>query len=178
MLELKIKKKYFDAILELNKPFELRHEPIPKGTIVKLVEITDWEKIDNETINLNYMARFVYGKLVNNDPEKWEHKDFEIIRKHEELSIGEKIKNLIDNGFFWFSGRYIIFESGECDKLISFNASFGTGWLNDKQSFICGFSRAWNKERQEYKWYDNFCWDYINEKQTYLIEIAKILEVK
>ena len=32
----KIKEKYFNAILRFEKPFELRHEPVEPGSIIKL----------------------------------------------------------------------------------------------------------------------------------------------
>lgn len=161
MVELKINKKYFDAILSLKKPFELRHKAIPKGSIVKL----------NEIVDLKYT-----------DTDQW------IIK------YGTKQ-----------TGRYIIFESGSCTPLIK-NGNKYTINIDDNWNFIdiIGFNN--NKAEGEfslyyhnfykkpvveliddyygnscildYQWLDNFCWDYINEKQTYLIEIENIIEVK
>lgn len=132
VIELKIKKKYFDAILQLKKPFELRHKEIPKGSIVKLT--------------------------------------------------------CIENG------RYIIFKSGECRKLekleyydneigyncdVSFLPSVCQDhlWFTKKSCYLTDCYDETCNNDNEWDWYDNFCWDYINEKQTYLIEIAEILEV-
>ena len=142
MIEWKIKKKYFDAILKLEKPFELRHKPIKEGSIVKLIEIEKTTPIYN-------------GENI----EKWE-------------KICSNDKNYIKP-----SGRYIIFRSGECKEIIPHQENdrhdievIGRYWcFTDVRAYI---------NIMEFYWFDKFCWDYINEKQTYLIEIAEILEVK
>lgn len=147
MIELPIYKKYFDAILELKKPFELRHEPIKKGTKVKLVEIEG---------HLGYHTRMATKKSIGYFP----------------------------------TGRYIIFESGECTeiKLDKYKSAIVNTdrHIYEKQDYwdICekGIFLRSDAVDDYYanlvcEWWDNFCWDYINEKQTYLIEINKILEV-
>lgn len=154
MIELKIKKKYFDAILSLKKPFELRHKPIPKGTIVKLICIEE--------------------------PTKEQQERLEQLNKNS--AFGWKLKE-----------HYIIFESGECIEGKIFNICNFQFIKKDKEhpSVWDGENKNWefagtnnfarvksnNGTRYNCEWYDNFCWDYINEKQTYLIEINKIIEV-
>lgn len=167
MIELKIKKKYFDAILELKKPFELRHKPIEKGTKVKLVEISD-NMNDVRYLDIASGLRHeMWVKFKNEDIEKSKklNVSLDIIAKIREADGQNEYADFLRTNIHQ-TGRYIIFESGECRKL----ENLGNEYYGEHQIF--------GKPNEHDTWYDNFCWDYINEKQTYLIKIAKIIEVK
>ena len=123
----KIKEKYFNAILQLDKSYELRHESVAPNSIVKL-------ECEN--------------------------------------------------------GRYLIFKSGEC---CIFRKKSREYYINQNKivqdyEFVCERNnKAWYYSLSNptlapwtiyNKWFDIFCWEYLNQAPTYLIEIAEILEVK
>lgn len=126
-------------------------------------------------------------------------KPFEL--RHEKVEPNSIIKLECENG------RYIIFKSGKCYEIKKcysttginngkraryYNYDVSIGY-NTKASF----TKCIEKEKSIYyikyyangfcgeqatrfncKWFDEFCWEYINKAPTYLIEIAEILEVK
>ena len=124
-------------------------------------------------------------------------KPFEL--RHEKVKPNSIVKLECENG------RYIIFKSGECYEIEKGYST--TGINNGKEAlyhfydvFIdfnnkASFEKRIEKEKEKItyfvkyysngfcgqfscEWFDDFCWNYIIEAPTYLIEIAEILEVK
>lgn len=142
----KIKEKYFNAILRLEKPFELRHEQVEPNSIVKLecengryiifksgkCELleTDWDTKKNlilPTIYQGFEKQYTFGKYWNR--YKWETRSYDLV----EIKPFAKIEYADgSNAVYW----------------------------------------------DELNWFDEFCWEYIIQAPTYLIEIAELLEVK
>lgn len=128
----KIKEKYFNAIIDRTKTFELRHEKIKPNSIVKL-----------QCDNGNYLI-FQSGKV---DPI---------------LKNIDKLEYIPTKWYF----EPFTFNNDECCRIF-----FGENEAIIEISTYLG-------DYKKIEWYDKFCWDYINEKQTYLILIDKMLEIK
>ena len=102
-------------------------------------------------------------------------KPFEL--RHEKVEPNSIVKLECENG------RYIIFMSGKCTKLIKLVYSDLDYWTYVYKKYTFYKNRAtesdyYDEHEEEIDWYDAFCWEYINKAPTYLIEIAEILEVK
>ena len=99
-------------------------------------------------------------------------KPFEL--RHEKVKPNSIVKLECENG------RYIIFKSGECYEI---EKGYSTTGINNGKEALYHFYDVFidfnNKASFEScEWFDDFCWNYIIEAPTYLIEIAEILEVK
>ena len=127
----KIKEKYFNAILRLEKPFELRHEKVEPNSIIKL------ECENGKSLIFRSGEYYVI--------EKWTDKMY-----YKEYNYMSSISYKGDDNC------RVFFNKEKATIEISYYYSSYKNML----------------------WYDNFCWNYINEAPTYLIEIAEILEVK
>lgn len=147
---LKIKEKYFNAILKLEKPFELRHFYLAPNSIVKL------DCIDSNNIDTGRYLIFKSGKCyeIQKGDSGIAHSNGEKVLHYEYyISINLKIKADFSK---WVEKEKIIY----CTKY-----------------YVDGFYGQ-QATRFSCKWFDNFCWEYITKEPTYLIEIAEILEVK
>lgn len=135
---LKIKEKYFNAILRFEKPFELRHFYLAPNSIVRL------DCIDSNNIDTGRYIIFKSGmcKLIN---------------KKDTGTLTLTLSKMWD-------GYY----TGETYEYVMFHDFAGYIQIDESDTGV----RKWMK------WFDKFCWDYINKAPTYLIEIAEILEVK
>ena len=127
----KIKEKYFNAILKLEKPFELRHEEVERNSIIKL-----------ECENGRYIV-FKSGRCL-------------LLKKDDS-----------------------IFENNVFGKVAGYTTTYGYIF---KENYAFSKTDVFDYHKKLLlsmnNWYDNFCWEYINQAPTYLIEIAEILEVK
>ena len=141
---LKIKEKYFNAILKLEKPFELRHKEIPENSIVKL----ECENGGSLTFRSGkcYEIKFGYSTTgINNGEEALYYNYY--------INIG-------------FNNKADFTKCVGKEKTTYYAKYYADGFCGQQATrFSC-------------KWFNEFCWDYINKAPTYLIEIAEILEVK
>lgn len=100
--------------------------------------------------------------------------------RHEKVEPNSIVKLECENG------RYLIFKSGVCNlgeynqskKFYNFYFS-NCFFFEVNESFIDQYFGQGDYVYSNLDcWYDKFCWEYINQAPTYLIEIAEILEVK
>ena len=146
----KIKEKYFNAILRYEKPFELRHEKVEPGSIIKLecdeLGVSRLYKV--VSCNILEKERWVrYIDNVDKSVDYWKAKC-------------SKIKT-----YPWFDRT---FKRVESDAFVCFLP---------KYAFL-SIDSSYESSGVVLEWYDEFCWEYITKAPTYLIEIAEILEVK
>lgn len=106
-------------------------------------------------------------------------KQFEL--RHEKVEPNSIIELKCENG------RYLIFKSGKCDLLtkpfqLARFYTCGEKGERNRYDFTEEEASRWldmyGEWTIEFNWYDTFCWKYINQARTYLIEIAEILKVK
>ena len=110
---LKIKEKYFNAILKLEKPFELRHQAIPENSIVKLECIENGRYLIFKSGNCKLLTSYWPSgfKQTAELTRKWEEWDIDkketlveyvaLYKKCGCLQI--KIKDIIINNYLkWF----------------------------------------------------------------------------
>ncbi len=145
----KIKEKYFNAILRFEKPFELRHESIAVGSIVKL-----------QCENGRYLI-FKSGEC-------------HLLWKH---NLGGCFLFYTDNRFFYpnYADEVIHHNKKICGKNYKLKAHTYITLTRDIPLFTKKVEESYIVK--EFKWYDTSCWNYINEKPTYLIEIGEIIKV-
>lgn len=150
---LKIKEKYFNAILKLEKPFELRHQEIPENSIVKL-ECENGKNVIFKSGKCFLIDNRAISSISKSCFEKGEE---DYVDKQERISI---------NGEIYYISLYKTTKlyNSKKDIEISYNGSL-TLLDMEQESF-------------NINWFDEFCWEYITKAPTYLIEIAEILEVK
>ena len=155
---LKIKEKYFNAILDNNfnnhKFFELRHEEIPENSIVKL-ECENGKNVIFKSGKCFLIDNKILSCISKSTFEKHEEEDY--VDKQEHISI---------RGEIYYISLYKTTKlyNSKKDIEISYNGSL-TLLDMEQESF-------------NINWFDEFCWEYITKAPTYLIEIAEILEVK
>ena len=154
----KIKEKYFNAILDNNfnnhKFFELRHEEVKPGSIIKL-----------ECENGKSLF-FKSGKCFLIDNKIKCYLDNSIYKDDEKLSHVSKEENIWITDDIYSINFYKITELYQCNKDIEISYAGNISLLDMEQDSF------------HINWFDEFCWEYITKAPTYLIEIAEILEVK
>ena len=154
---LKIKEKYFNAILDNNfnnhKFFELRHEEIPENSIVKL------ECENGKTLIFRSGKCFLIDNRAISSISKtsFEKHEEDYVDKQEHISIKDEI-------YYISLYKTTKLYNSKKDIEISYNGSLS---LLDME-----------QDSFNINWFDEFCWEYITKAPTYLIEIAEILEAK